>query len=71
MNFTWLYSILQSHLADIHLEGSGSNFYADVAPGSDIDSSKARDIGSNLKIFYPLIYLLKGNQHNLGSKFLI
>ena len=41
----------QSHLADIHLEGIGPNFYADVAPGSNIDSLKARDIGSTLKNF--------------------
>ena len=42
----------QSHLADIHLEGIGPNFYADVAPGSNIDSLKARDIGSTLIFFY-------------------
>ena len=57
----------QSHLADIHLEGIEPNLHADVAPGSNIDSLKARDIGSTLKMFTFLRHLHQ-SRFNLGSK---
>ena len=57
----------QSHLVDIHLEGIELNLHADVAPGSNIDSLKARDIGSSLKMFTFLRHLHQ-SRFNLGSK---
>ena len=57
----------QSHLADIHLEGIELNLHADVAPGSNIDSLKARDIGSTLKMF-TFLRNLHQSRFNLCSK---